>query len=150
MTSCSHSSPTNRFAICPVNGKTYQSVSRRTMLHHVRKPWNSPLPQQDYFFCTDPDCNVVYFGEDNSQILRKELRESVGQKSRHPQRTICYCFDIKLADIQHNPQQLKQYVIEQTKHSQCDCQIRNPSGKCCLKDFPANKSNESPTKKSNC
>lgn len=94
------------------------------------------FPQQQYFFCSDDDCNVVYFAEDNSRVLRNELRESVGQKSKHSQRTICYCFDIKLSDIERDPQKYKQFVIEQTKQSQCNCEIRNPSGKCCLKDFP--------------
>jgi hypothetical protein len=135
MTTCTNHSPSS-VATCPVNGKPYREVGRQTVLHHVRKPWAKDLPEQRYFFCTDSHCDVVYFGEDNSQVLRNELREPVGQKSAHPQRTICYCFDIRLSDIRHNPQPLKQFVIEQTKDSQCDCRIRNPSGKCCLKDFP--------------
>ena len=136
MTSCTSNTTANRFATCPVNGKTYREVGRKTVMHHIRKPWNKILPEQPYYFCTDSDCNVVYFAEDNSRVLRNELRESVGQKSTLPNRMICYCFDIKLSDIQKNPQQRKQFVIEQTKKSQCDCQTRNPSGKCCLKDFP--------------
>lgn len=137
MTSCNtHKNSSNTFATCPVNGKPYQQVARQTILHHIRKPWDKILPQQKYYFCTDSNCNAVYFAEDNSQVLRNELREPVGQKSKHPQRTICYCFDIKLSDIKDNPEQRKQFVIEQTKQSQCDCRIRNPSGKCCLKDFP--------------
>ena len=136
MTTCtSHSTASNSTAVCPVNGKPYREVGRQTILHHIRKPWNKIFPMQKYYFCTDTDCNVVYFAEDNSRVLRNELRESVGQKFRHPKRTICYCFDIKLSDIQQDPQQRKQFVVEQTQQSQCHCQIRNPSGKCCLKDF---------------
>ena len=133
---CCSSQHNLKTAACPVNGKAYREVGRQTVLHHTRKPWARNLPEQRYFFCTDTRCEVVYFGEDKSLVLRDELRELVGQKSTHSQRTICYCFDIKLSDIQHNPQPLKQFVIEQTKHGQCDCRIRNPSGKCCLKDFP--------------
>lgn len=136
MSTCTNTPTANRSSICPINGKRYAAVTRKTVLHHIRSPWSRDLPQQDYFFCTDADCEVVYFGEDNSQLLRNALRESVGQKSDHPHRTICYCFDIKLSDIQRKPQQCKQFVVEQTRHSQCDCQVRNPSGKCCLKDFP--------------
>jgi hypothetical protein len=135
MTTCTSHNP-NSIATCPVNGKPYREVGRQTVLHHARKPWAKNLPEQRYYFCTDTHCDVVYFGEDKSLILRDEMRETVGQKSRHPQRTVCYCFDIKRSDIQHNPQPLKQFVIEQTKDSQCDCRIRNPSGKCCLKEFP--------------
>lgn len=132
---CCSNQHSPKTAVCPVNGKAYREVGRQTVLHHARKPWARNLQEQRYFFCTDTRCEVVYFGEDKSLVLRDEMRESVGQKSTHPQRTICYCFDIKLSDIQHNPQPLKQFVIEQTKQAQCDCRIRNPSGKCCLKDF---------------
>lgn len=137
MTSCNTcDSNTNTFATCPVNGKSYGKVGLRTILHHICKPWNKIFPKQQYYFCTDKDCNVVYFAEDNSRVLRNELRESVGHKSKSPQRTICYCFDIKLSDIERDPQKYKQFVIEKTKLSQCNCETRNPSGKCCLKDFP--------------
>lgn len=136
MPSCANNTAASRFATCPVNGKSYGQVALRTILHHIRQPWKKIFPEQPYYFCTDSNCNVVYFAEDNSRVLRNELRESVGQKSKHPNRMICYCFDIKLSDIQQNPLQRKQFVVEQTKQSQCDCQIRNPSGKCCLKDFP--------------
>lgn len=136
MTSCGTNSPADDRATCPVNGNTYRQVGRKTVLHHIRKPWHKSLSQQNYFFCTDNKCDVVYFGDDNSQILRDEIREPVGQKSTHPQRTICYCFDIKLSNISQQSAQQKNFVIEQTKDSQCDCQVRNPSGKCCLKDFP--------------
>jgi hypothetical protein len=27
-------------------------------------------------------------------------------------------------------------VIEQTRLHNCACDVRNPSGRCCLKDFP--------------
>lgn len=133
---CEKNSVSKASAICPVNGQPYKQVPRQTVLHHIRTPWNKTLSDQTYYFCTDTNCNVVYFAEDNSRILHNEMREPVGQKSEHPQRIICYCFDIKLSDIKDNPQQRKQFVIEQTRQSQCDCQIRNPSGKCCLKDFP--------------
>lgn len=126
----------NGIATCPANGKSYKEVARTTVLHHICKPWSKPLNDQRYFFCTDTKCDVVYFGEDNSQIVRDQLREPVGQKSTQAQRIICYCFDISLADIQQSPKKCKNFVVEQTRNSQCDCAVRNPSGKCCLKDFP--------------
>lgn len=122
---------------CPVNGKPYNEVGRQTILHHIRKPWHRHLAEQHYFFCTDAQCDVVYFGEDNSCVLRDDVWEDIGQKQTHPQRKICYCFDINWSDIERNPQQCKQFVIAQTQHGQCACRTRNPSGKCCLRDFPA-------------
>ena len=32
--------------------------------------------------------------------------------------------------------EIKDFVIKSTKEKTCACTTRNPSGKCCLKDFP--------------
>lgn len=127
-------------AICPVNGKHYSQVSQRTVLHQIRQSWQQNLTAQSYYFCDDPDCNVVYFGNDQQMILRDDMREVVGQKSTASDKPICYCFDIRLTDIQTpaTARRLKNFVTEHTRNAVCDCEIRNPSGKCCLRDFPHN------------
>lgn len=129
-----------RTAECPRNGRTYTGVERRTVLHHVHRPWARALAHQGYYFCDDPDCDVVYFGEDKTLLVRDDLRGKVGQKSQDPDKPVCYCFDINAADIQTEGlhAQARAFVIEQTRNACCDCAVRNPSGRCCLKDFPAN------------
>jgi hypothetical protein len=52
-----------------------------------------------------------------------------------PDRMICYCFNIKLSDYKKNPA-LKESVLEKTRAGECSCKTMNPSGNCCLKDFP--------------
>ena len=138
---CSTSSETknpNRH-ICPANGKEYLQVPLSTILQHIKKPWNSnnnKLVEQGYYFCSDPDCDVVYFGEDDLTINKSELRTLVGIKEPQNDKALsCYCFDVNHQEAKNNPM-IKQYVIEQTKNKVCACEIRNPSGKCCLKDFP--------------
>jgi hypothetical protein len=49
---------------------------------------------------------------------------------------LCYCFSISLDDYIKNPA-LKDFVLEKTKAGACMCKTMNPSGKCCLKDFPS-------------
>jgi hypothetical protein len=127
-------------ADCPLNGKPCARVSRHTVLHQVRKPWARRLSAHDYYFCSDPDCDVVYFSHEIT-LGRSELRQSVGQKSREDRRTICYCFDITLRDICSSRESDKvdscrEYVIEKTRQSECNCETRNPSGRCCLLEFP--------------
>ena len=124
-------------AICPANGQSYPSVSLKTILHQVKKPWLLNLPDQAYYFCDDPNCDVVYFGENKFTLVRNDLRFEVGQKSSTMDKIICYCFDVKASDIASREalNNSKAFVINQTKSSTCDCEIRNPSGKCCLKDF---------------
>lgn len=142
MTNCCTSSASDRTpprnAVCPRNGNSYSAVDLRTVLHHVRTPWQSSLPAQAYYFCDDPACDVVYFGADRRLITRADLRTDVGQKSQADDRAICYCFDVKAADLRSAEGRAltRAFVIDQTRQATCDCEVLNPSGRCCLKDFP--------------
>lgn len=121
----------SKTAPCPVNGKYYKQVKRKTILHHVTRPWSRKLPEQAYYYCSDPDCDVIYFGKDNSMLTSSDMRLSDIKRSN----TICFCFDISKEDLKKEKELTKTFVVEQTRHSTCDCEIRNPSGKCCLKNF---------------
>lgn len=120
---------------CPANGKTYGGVKRKTLLHHITQPWLNSLPEQGYYFCSDPDCDVVYFGEDDTVVHTDELRTTVGQKSHDKDAAICYCFGVTKA-LARLDKTIKNFVRQQTKESNCSCETSNPSGRCCLKDFP--------------
>ena len=125
-------------ATCPVNGQMYPQVSRRAVLHQIRQPWRRDLTAKQFYFCDDPNCEVVYFGDNHQVFLQHDMRQTVGQKSTAFNKPVCYCFDIRLTDLQTDNDhiRLKSFVTEQTRSSTCDCEIRNPSGKCCLRDFP--------------
>jgi len=122
--------------VCPANGRSYPRVMRKTVLHHIAYPWIRPLTEQGYYFCSDPNCSVVYFAQDNTMIHADSLRTTVWQKSGTEEDTFCYCFGVtkKMADADKS---IKAFIIEQTKNFFCSCETRNPSGRCCLKDFPA-------------
>ena len=120
---------------CPVNGKVYKAISLKTVLHQIAEPWCWDGLQDTYFFCDDPDCEVVYFAQDDSVIKKSDLRMPEGAKEGSKGALLCYCFGVSFHDAVENPE-IRQFVIEQTKKGICACEIRNPSGKCCLKDFP--------------
>ncbi|MDD2884024.1 MAG: hypothetical protein PHT48_03135 [Dechloromonas sp.] len=120
---------------CPVNGYEYAEVPIRTITHHIKAPWAWQPSAQRYFFCDDPACEVVYFGDDGSTILKQQLRTPPGQKETSADRRLCYCFGITEQDFQRNPN-TRDYVLAQTKSGHCACETSNPSGRCCLKDFP--------------
>ena len=42
----------------------------------------------------DPECDVVYFGQDNSIIEKSALRTVVGIKEKSDTFPICYCFGV--------------------------------------------------------
>lgn len=120
---------------CPLNHKEYRQVPIKTVLHNIKQPWKLKMVLQDFYFCDDPECDVVYFALDDNVIYTQELRSMVGVKSRKTDSTLCYCFDITFEQASINPG-LKKYVADKSAQKLCECCTRNPSGKCCLKDFP--------------
>ncbi|RUM94237.1 MAG: hypothetical protein DSZ28_04245 [Thiothrix sp.] len=127
--------PVPRKLNCPVNGKAYSSVEPKTISHHLKQSWKWSAVEQGYYFCSDPECDVVYFSEDGSVIKTSELRSSVGVKEMKPDSIICYCYGVTLGDAKSDAS-IKEFVIQKTKVDECACDTRNPSGRCCLKNFP--------------
>lgn len=132
--SCSETSAPRKYK-CPVNGAEGVEVSLQTILHHLRTPWNWTAKPQGYYFCADPECDVVYFGEDGSTLLRADLRTTVGVKESSPDAPLCYCFGVARSDALSDSS-VKEFVVQKTKEGLCSCETSNPSGRCCLKDFP--------------
>jgi hypothetical protein len=120
---------------CPVNGKAYLSVEPKTISHHLKQSWKWSAVEQGYYFCSDPECDVVYFAEDGGVIKTSELRTAVGVKEMKPDSLICYCYGVTLDDAKSDAT-IKEFVIQKTKVDECACDTRNPSGRCCLKNFP--------------
>ena len=93
-----------------------------------------------YFFDSSPDCEIVYYSnEHDSYFTKKDVRIRVGIKESEPPNPICYCFghtvESARAEIQATGRST--VVAEITKEiqaGQCACEVKNPSGKCCLGD----------------
>ena len=119
---------------CPVNGRPGSRVSLQTILHHVNDPWCLTIKEQPYYFCGDPQCEVVYYGDDNSVFTQERLRTTVGVKQNSDESIICYCFGLTRSEARNNANAVD-FVKENTRLKNCACEIRNPAGKCCLKDI---------------
>jgi len=128
---------------CPVNGLVYAQVPTKTLLHHINRPWTWIGREQGYYFCDDPECDVVYFGEDDSQIRRQDLRTPVGVKQHSPDALLCYCFGVSRSDAA-NCTAARDYVVHMVREGMCACATSHPSGRCCLKDFPNGKRQDNP------
>jgi hypothetical protein len=107
----------------------------KTIKHHIQEPWKWEKREQGYYFCSDPECSVVYFGDDDTVIDKSALRTPVGIKEQSGGALVCYCFGVTMNEAGRNPD-AKAFVVQETKMQTCACEIRNPSGRCCLKDFP--------------
>ena len=120
---------------CPVCGMEGAVVQIRTISHHLRQAWKWEHKDIHYYFCNGQGCDVVYFGDDDSVIRKSQLRTRVGIKETASDAPACYCFGISREDALNDPG-TRVYVMEQTRNAQCSCDVSNPSGHCCLKDFP--------------
>jgi len=141
MSSCCNKTKATK-ANCPSCDLVQKSVALETLLHHLISPLNQSIDVQTYYFCSNRQCNTVYFGENGSQYFVDQVRGVVGQKQTSTSRPICYCFDVTEQQVLNEIKDTgksdsKAFVIAQTKAKSCACDIRNPSGVCCLADFPS-------------
>ena len=141
MSSCCNKTKTTK-ANCPGCDSVQKSVALETLLHHVISPLNQSIDVQTYYFCSNSKCNTVYFGGNGQQFFVDQIRGIVGQKQTSESRPICYCFDVTAQQVldeigETGISASKAFVIAQTKAKSCACDIRNPSGACCLADFPS-------------
>ena len=132
---CSHSSENAR-QHCPECDCICKPVSMATLYHQVRFPENQMLPVGSYCFCPGKTCSVAYFSSMGHSVPKKHLRSYQAIQND----VLCYCFDIGahqyLSALKaHRAGSIKDFVIQRTRAGECACEIRNPSGQCCLTNF---------------
>lgn len=120
---------------CPISRQECSEVSVRTIAHHIKEAWAWESTAQQYYYCDDPACEVAYFGNDGSMIRKSQLRTKIGMKEMSDEGLLCYCYGVTKRDFLEIPG-TRDFVLAQTKAGQCSCGTSNPSGRCCLKDFP--------------
>lgn len=123
---------------CPVNGARSKQVDMLTVKSLVRQ---LPLgmPNTQYYFCEASGCDVVYFPLDAQAPLfrRGDLTVRVGVKETADPIPVCYCFGFTERDIQREIAETGESTIadrisSEVKAGNCTCDVKNPSGKCCL------------------
>jgi len=126
---------------CPVNearSKKADLLTVRSLVRHL------PLgmPSAPYYFCEAPDCDVVYFSSNpQAPIFRRaELLVRVGAKEREDPIPVCYCFGFTRKDIQDEIAEtgsstVADRITAEVQAGNCACEVKNPSGKCCLGDI---------------
>ncbi len=107
-------------------------VEAITVLHHAEQPWALELEDQ-WWVCENPDCDQVYVNE-HQQLSQAQLRDLPAGKQADEHALVCFCFGVTRA--QATEPAVREFVVQMTRNNRCDCTIRNPAGRCCLKDFP--------------
>ena len=125
---------------CPESGTHSKRVDLLTVRSLVR---HLPLgmPDTPYYYCTAPACDVVYFPyEVGAPMFRRaDLLVRVWSKEQGDGAPICYCFGFSKQDILQEiatsgTSNVSEKVKREVQAGHCACEVKNPSGKCCLGD----------------
>ena len=125
-------------AACPANGARSKQVDMLTVKSLVCQ---LPLGMQNaqYYFCEAQDCDVVYFALDSQAPVfrRADLLVRVGVKETSDPIPVCYCFGFTRGNIHDEIAEtglstVLARITEEVKAGRCACELKNPSGKCCL------------------
>jgi len=122
---------------CNQCGETGRDVSRQTVVHHVKSEKLSSIGDDEYKFCSSPKCPVVYYTASGQTFTVDEVRELVTSKTNGDERPLCYCFGFtegfaRREIAQTGESSVFKQVSRFIKEKLCVCEIRNPSGVCCL------------------
>jgi hypothetical protein len=118
---------------CPVSGTNGKPVGWRTVaaLSRVAIP-----PRQEFRLCRESDCGVVYFGAAGTRLGTDELTVKPSFKSGGSD-VLCYCFQHRRSDIARELRETGrttalEAIRTQVQAGNCACEVKNPTGKCCL------------------
>lgn len=123
---------------CRLCGQKGRTVRRLTIEHLLKEPALTRLADHSYYFCTTPTCAVVYFSnEANSYFYKRDVKVRVGLKETVDPVPICYCFGFTKKMVLDEIREMGYSTIPDTiraeiKAGNCACEVKNPSGHCCL------------------
>ncbi len=129
-------------AVCPLTGERGRAVPRVTLESLLLPAARTRIGSSVWFFCASPDCTIVYFDGSGQTIDKQDLRVRVGIKERAGPRPVCYCFDhtyesiaTEICETDHST--VVDSITERIRAGDCECEIVNPRGACCLGDVRA-------------
>jgi Zinc binding domain len=122
---------------CGGCGQVGRDIARQTVAHHVKSEKLSAVGDAEYKFCPSENCPTVYYSTAGREFTVEDVRELITVKATGDARPVCYCFgftegfirqEIEQTGKSRVPAQVAQFI----KDKLCVCEIRNPSGACCL------------------
>lgn len=130
-------------AECPISKTSSRKVQRRTLEHLLKPEKIAAIRNVQYYYCTAPDCNVVYFSnEDVPRFTVEDISVKALSKDNGDDVNVCYCFNwtrgrIKEEIAQTGRSTASLQIAQEVKAGTCACDIKNPKGECCLGDVNA-------------
>ncbi len=120
---------------CPSCRGEGAEVGRRTMKHWLKPERLFDIPEERFSFCTSGDCPVVYFSVEGSIYGLEDVRAPLGRDQKNP--FVCYCFAVTEEMIagavrSERTPPFSELIRGEVRDGSCACDVRNPSGRCCL------------------
>ena len=88
---------------CPKTGSKGIAIDNRLIYFKVLGKYHNLINAgEQYRFCDDSDCDVIYFDSHGNVVLKKHLREQVGIKEfgKSADFPVCHCFNFRKSDIE--------------------------------------------------
>jgi hypothetical protein len=92
-----------------------------------------------FSYCRTASCDVVYFSSE-ATFRKPDLKVRVGIKETEDPVPLCYCFDYTREDVFRDIEasgntSLPDRIKAEVQAGFCACEVKNPSGSCCLGDI---------------
>lgn len=124
--------------LCPKCGQEGQKVENITVKSLVVDGLDDQVGKEDYFLCTNPNCEIVYYNNDTGKkFLKENVKVRVWFKETEDPIPVCYCAGVTEKQIREeilvkkrakNLKDIQQYTGAMTGGR---CKYTNPTGKCC-------------------
>lgn len=121
---------------CGVRGKRVKPITIESLVDATARARAGRA--DGFLYCGNSNCDVAYFHSmTDALILTREVRVRIGQKETAPPRTICYCFDHTVEDIEHEvltsgTSRTAEDIAAKCRAGLDRCEETNPQGSCCL------------------
>ena len=126
-----------KIADCPICKEKGIKVKGITVRHLVFKELVDSINHVDYFICMNEDCDVVYYSPNQSvSYYKNQVRVPIWFKKDANPKLICYCNKVTEDQIYYaiknnGAKDIKDIIRLTGAMKECNCEIENPTGKCC-------------------
>jgi rRNA-processing protein FCF1 len=121
---CSTSNVSKEIETCPLCHSKSEKVGEKTVLSLLKEESQLLLDNQKLYYCNNHSCDLVYFSE-NQRFYKSDIKINIDDK-------VCFCFDISKAEFKEEGKDKTLNKINiNMKNIGCNCDTKNPSGKCC-------------------
>ncbi len=124
---------------CNLKGRNVDAVTIKSQLK--KEVRNSMLLGLDLFnFCSNPDCDTVYYSNDKSESFsQKDIKSKVTIKNDDPKTPLCYCRKLLKENVREMIENRESHIVQKVKEIIADgksfCEKSNPKGICCTEDI---------------